>query len=149
MFEVSTSESGTIQLQLSGANLMLAAGDVDRFVRNSPWVLASFRNASELETFIGRFQADFLPHLRRWCEQHHERVRACFVPFAREYLAIFMVTRSKTYDFEFSDPVADLEMDLFEKGWNTCVMQVPLASPESWKSLFDSSQAIQVYGDII
>lgn len=148
-FEVNTSESRAIQLQLNGPDIILAAEDVDRFVRNSPWVTSTYSNVLELGNFIQRFQAEFLVALRQWCAQYQQRVRAGFVPFPSQHLQAFVVSRSKTYDFELSDPIADLEMALFEKGWNAEILQIPLSSPESRRHFFDESESIQFYGDVL
>ncbi|HUY31702.1 MAG TPA: hypothetical protein VMV69_02905 [Pirellulales bacterium] len=80
-------------------------------------------------------------------EVYKHRVRACYVPFPADPLSVFVISQKARYDLDLSDPVADLEMDLFQRNWPVEVLQLPAGSPESSLSFFNPVNCIQVYGD--
>jgi hypothetical protein len=88
-----------------------------------------------------------MPALRGWCDSHSERVRDCYVVPGTACINVFVVTAGARYDFDLSDAVADLEMELFEKKWPADVLQIPDAGAESLQTFFDPERAIQVYGE--
>lgn len=125
---------------------MVMPPDRLRFVNEARLALGGDQNDLGTDSFWKRFEDDFLATVRQWCEQHGERVAACYVPFPRGHLRVFVVSRSATYDFSLSDEITALEMDLFQKHWASDVNQVPLTSAADLEALFSPTASIQVYG---
>ena len=135
-----------IQVQWHGGDIVFTPADEDRFLLGTQSGIAASQSNLASSQFFGTFKADLLPRVRQWCEQHADKVLACYVPFGFEQLTVFAVTRLPRYDFSLSDSIADFEMDLFEADWPVDVRQIPSGSPDTLESFFNSAESIQVYG---
>jgi hypothetical protein len=144
---MSSTYGTAIQVYWEGGHVVITPQDEGRFVRESQWAASVCQSAPAAEPFVERFKTEFLPPLREWCQAHHERIRACYVPFASPHLTVFVITRAGRYDFALSDALSDLGFELFQKNWPAEVLQVPSGSMEDFQSFFDPSSSIQVYGD--
>lgn len=136
--------SGPIQLVLQGPGVAVVLNDRERFKKATLGAVAPCQNGLTADGFWQQFQDQFLATIQQWCRQHVDRVIACYVPFPRDHLQVFFVTRANTYDFRLSDDLAGLEMDLFQMNWPSDINQVPLGSHASF---FDPTASIQVYGN--
>lgn len=139
-----TVDQRPIQLVLEGPQVVVAREDQERFTKKALWVIAACQDGLEAEDFWQQFQNHFLATLYHWCRQHADRVAACYVPFPRDHLQVFVVSLAGKYDFSLSDDLAALEMDLYEKNWPSDINQVPIGSQSTF---FDPAASIQVYGD--
>lgn len=139
-----STEGQPIQLGWDGPKVAVAPGDHDRFVKEVQRAVLVGQNGLAIERFWQQFTDEFLPAIHHWCEEHKDRVAACFVPFPKDHVKVFVVRRSQTYDFTLSDDLSDLEMDLFEKQWPSEILQIPRGYLESY---FDPGASIQIYGN--
>lgn len=141
-----TAAPQAIQPVWTGQNAVVTPPDRARFVKEARWAMNGDQGDVEADSFWKRFEDDFLATVRQWCEEHGDRVAACYVPVPRGHLRVFVVSRSKSYDFSLSDDLTALEMDLFQKNWPSDVNQVPLSSAADLEALFSPTASIQVYG---
>lgn len=139
-----TTAQGPIQLVLEGPHVVVAKKDQERFTNEALQAMRACPNGLEAKNFWQRFQDQFLATVHQWCRQHSDRVTACYVPFPRDHLQVFVVSSAGKYDFSLSDDLAALEMDLFEKNWPSDINQVPFGSQLTF---FNPTASIQVYGD--
>ena len=135
-----------IQVQWHGGDIVFTPADEDRFLLGTQASIVPSQGKLAVGQFVDQFKTDLLPRVRQWCEQHAEKLLACYIPFGFEQLTVFAVTRLPRYDFSLSDSIADFEMDLFEAHWPVEVRQIPSGSPETLDSFFNSAESIQVYG---
>lgn len=142
-----TTVQGPIQLVLEGPHVAVAQEDQKRFTKEALRAMSDCCNGLEAKNFWELFQDQFLATIHHWCRQHADRVTACYVPFPRDHLEVFVVSRAEAYDFSLSDDLAGLEMDLFERNWPSDINQVPRGSRSDLESFFDPTASIQVYGD--
>src|SRR5690348_256648 len=94
-----TSEPQAFQLSWNGPKVALSPEDKDRFIKEAQRAFLVGRNGLAFERFWQQFADDFLPAVHRWCQEHHDRVASCYVPFPRDHAKVFVVTRSQSYDF--------------------------------------------------
>jgi hypothetical protein len=118
--------------------------DQDRVVNEAQRALLASQNGLAAERFWRQFVDEFLTPIHQWCHEHHDRVEACYVPFPKDHLRVFVVRRSQRYDFTLSEGLSGMEMDLFEKGWESEINQIPRGRLEMF---FDPAASIQIYGN--
>lgn len=99
------------------------------------------------ERFWQQFRDEFLSAIHAWCVRHADRVAACYVPFSRDHLRVFVARRSRTFDFSLSDDLTDLEMDLFDKQWPADINQIPNGPATTLAAFFKPAESIQVYAN--
>jgi hypothetical protein len=136
-----------IQLRHDGGQVVITPEDQDRFVRDSGWAVSACQGVFAIEKMLDHFAADFLRRLQAWCEQHRERVSACYVPYPTQEIRVFVISASKSFDFGLSDLISDLEMELASANWKADILQLPSSSPEMLQSFFDPSRSFLVYGN--
>ena len=101
MHDLSTpaAQPGPIQLSWEGAKPVVVPDDVKRFATQSPSLGMAFPPDLAAERFWQQFRDEFLTAIYHWCQQHADRVAACYVPFSRDHLRVFVVRRSPTLIF--------------------------------------------------
>ena len=55
--------------------------------------------------------------------------------------------KASPFDFDLSDAIADLEVDLDSAGWPSGVLQIATGTREELQAFFDREQSLQVYDD--
>src|SRR5487761_1237910 len=135
-----TTEPRPIQLTWNGTKVAVSPEEQDRLVNEVQRTFLASQNGLAFERFLRQFTNEFLPAIHQWCQEHHDRVEACYVPFPNDHVRVFVVRRSNRYDFTLSDDLSDLEMDLFEKQWPSEIIQVPRGYLVTF---FDPAAAIQ------
>jgi len=137
-----------LQLHWNSGKVLVTPQDNDRFVVEAKMAIASCQGVVAFDRFWQQFQEDFLTRLYKWCEQYQSQVRACYVPFPTGAdIPVFVIGSSERFDFNLNDHISDLELELDQVGWRADIVQLPLASPETFSSFFKLSGSIQVYGD--
>ena len=147
MTQILAAQKGPLQLHWSGGQVLVTPEDEDRFVMASRQAISACQSAVLVDRMIGQFRSQFLGKLHQWCMGQQHCVRACYVPYPPRSSAIkvFMLTKAKTFDFELSDAISDLEVELDAEGWPTDILQIAGGSPEEIQSFFDPAQSIQVF----
>jgi hypothetical protein len=138
-----------IHIVWTGGQVVIQPEDNDRFVKSSPWAVDACQSKLAFERYIQDFKSEFLSKLFTWCEEHKDRVQACFVKYPPEgHFQVFVVTTSSQFEFELAEPLSDLEYELTEnRRWPCDILQIPNGSPAKLDSYFRKSESIQVYGD--
>lgn len=140
-------QSAPIQvLNWDDGDVVITPEDEDRFVREAKWAVSACQSALALELFVKKFKQDFLLEVHKWCKKNAEKVQAAFVVPLTNQLQVFVVAKSKRYDFELSDPLSDFEMNLYQNDWPCEILQIPDGSYETLETFFDTEKSIQVYG---
>ncbi len=149
MTQTLTTPKGPVQLHWSGGQVLVTPEDEDRFVMASRQAISACQGAVILNRALSEFMGSFLAKLHQWCMGQRHTVRACYVPFQSPSCAIkvFMLRQSGEFDFELSDAISDLEVELDAAGWPTDILQIAGSSPEEILSFFDPAQSIQVLDD--
>jgi hypothetical protein len=137
---------GPIQLKWEGTTPVITPDVEKRIAQQSGWPGMPFPVDLAAERFWRQFRDEFLTAVHTWCVRHADRVVACYVPFSRDHLRVFVVSRSPTFDFSLSDDLTDLEMDLFDKQWPADINQIP-SGPSVLEAFFKPAESIQVYGN--
>ena len=112
-------------------------------------VVSACQHSLAATRFCEQFRNDFLPKLYAWCDEHRKRVRACYIPVSPTAgcIKVFVVTASAKFDFELSDLIAELELEMDRKTWNCDILQVGVFDQTGLETFFDPQNSIMVYGD--
>ena len=107
------------------------------------------QNQVAVSHVMEHFQKSVLAKLAEWCQSRSASVLACYIPFpfAGTCSKVFIVAKSAKFDFQLSDAIADLEVELDEARWPCDVLQIASGGPEQLQVFFDPEQSIQVFGD--
>jgi hypothetical protein len=145
----SSAVKGPVQLHYKAGQVVITAEDEDRFVMGSFQAVSACQNAIARDRFVAQFRNDFLNRLYNWCRNNSRNVLRCYVPFGSygECIKVFVVNGSARFDFNLSDSIADLELELADAGWPCDILQIASGTPEEIRAFFDPAQSIQVFGD--
>jgi hypothetical protein len=143
-----TTTKGPIHLRYDGGQVVVTPEDHDRFVLASREATVACRNQLAIERFIDDFKGVVLAKLAAWCEEHCDRVSACYVPFpiSGNCIKVFVVAKAAKFDFVLNDSIAELETELAESRWPCDVLQIATGGVEQLHVFFDPEQSIQVFG---
>jgi len=150
MTQMLVSHKGPVQLHYDGGQVVVTPEDNDRFVLAARQAVSACQGAVVVDRLVNQFKADFLAKLHKWCMDHRASVQACYVPYPPSCgcaIKIFIVARGNVLDFDLSDAIADLEVDLDWAGWPSDVLQIATGLPEELQVFFDPEQSIQVCDD--
>lgn len=142
-----TSQPEPIPLHLEGAAPTPTAEEQSSLAQPTLWSGKPYPLDLVEERFWRQFRDEFLTAIHAWCVAHADRVAACYVPFSRDHLRVFVVRRSPTYDFSLGDALTDLESELFEKDWPCEVLPIPASANSTLEHYFKPAESIQVYGN--
>ena len=142
-----TTPDRPIQLHWNGGKVVVTPEDENRFVKEAAWAVSACQSKLAIERYIEQLSAEFFPTVREWCVAHSDRVQAAFVPLPTDHFHVFVVSRSPTYDFELSEPLADLESNLLQKNWPCEVLQIPACDGDALQTFFNPEGSVQVYGE--
>lgn len=129
--------------------VLIRPRDKDLFAMSVEKAIDACEGAAKVESEADRFESEFLSPLNQWCVDHADKIRACYIPVAREAIQVFVVTKSRKFDFEFAEHVAAIEMKLARAGWYVGVSQLPEADDVSLETFFNPEGALQVYADSV
>ena len=133
------------RLSFEDGEVVVTPKDYDVFLINAEKAAEACREAIRLDERISRFKSDLIVPLHEWCIARKDEVQACYIPIAGVHIQVFIVTKSKKFDFDLAEEMAALELGLARAGWRIGVLQLPDAGPESLATFFDSDGALQVY----
>jgi hypothetical protein len=149
MHDVSTPAalSGPIQLHWDGVKVVVMPADQSRLAPRGSWSGLLYPLDLAAERFWRQLAEEFLPAVRKWCEEHQDKVAACYVPLAKDHLKVFVLRKSVGYDFTLSDDVTDLETRLFEMQWPAEILQLPNGPQSTLEAFFKPAASIEVYAN--
>ncbi len=128
--------------------IVLTPDDEDRFVRRCGWVVEAAKLGISRDLWLRELHS-LLTHVRRWAEQHAQRIRRCLATQRDAQIAILVEPDSNHFDFTLSDLLTELDLELAEK-FQACacdVLQVPHRPLEELHELAGKGEMILIYGD--
>lgn len=131
-----------------GKQVVVEPQDEDRFVMTAQSAVKACQDHRRQEEAIRFFKEQFLVPLIQWCLGHQDKVRACYMPFPQGGIQVFILTKSRRYDFAFGKEIADLELSLADVGWRVSVLQIPASDTEDLQTFFKVEGAIEVYAEL-
>ena len=126
--------------------VLITPEDENRFMMESQGAISACQFQMAQRAFLDRFKEKLLPAVHEWCVSHQDQVRACYLTLTGQVMMGFVVSASRSYDFDLSDPVADLEFQLYQDNWPIEVIQIPNGDPDTVQTFFDPERSILVYG---
>ncbi|MEI8374881.1 MAG: hypothetical protein WCJ35_18820 [Planctomycetota bacterium] len=143
------SARGPIQLSYNAGRVVVTPEDQDRFVLASQLAVAACQSAVANEKIAKMFGDEFLCPLHKWCLEHKTHVSQCYVPWERygNCIKVFVVIRSKKFDFVLNDAISELEGQFIDAGWLCDILQITSGTPEELQAFFDPDNSLQVYAD--
>lgn len=134
-----------VRLSYQDGQIMVTPEDQDIFFISAEKATEACREAVKTDERIASFKARFLLPLHQWCENHADRVAACYLPLPTGHIQAFVVTKLTRFDFELSEEIADLERALAKAGWRVGVFQLPKVDDRSLATFFNPEGALEVY----
>jgi hypothetical protein len=134
-----------IHLTYENGEVIVAPADHDAFFLSAVKAAEAYRETVRDEQRVAHFKIAFLQPLRRWCVAHEAEVRACYLGRPARHLRVFIVTKTKRFDFDLAEKMAALELELARAGWRVGVLQLPDADEESLAAFFNPDGALEVY----
>jgi hypothetical protein len=127
--------------------VVLTPDDEDRFVRSCKWVVEASQLGLSRDVWLRELYG-LLSHVQQWAETLADRVKACLAMERDDQIAIFVVPIAGRYDFELSELLTALDLELAEK-FRTCpcdVLQMPDKPLDEIEELSGKGLAILIYG---
>jgi hypothetical protein len=140
-------KKGPVHLRFDDGQVFVTPQDYDKFMIEARPALEALRLAVNVEEWVKNFFADYVPVLHRWCRVRADRIQACYVAFptGRHSLKVIVVV-TDAYDDGLGQEIAQLELELEDKGWPSDIMQLPATSSEDeLQPFFKPEGSIQVY----
>ena len=133
------------RLSFASGELVVMPKDYDLFLICAEKATELHRKLIERDERIRRFMSDLLVPLHEWCVARKGEIKSCHLPIPGIHIQVFIVTKSRKFDFDLAEETAALELGLARSGWRIGVMQLPDTEPESQSPFFDANEALQVY----
>ena len=143
--ETQNGHRGPARLNFDGGEVVVMPKDYDLFFICAEKATESYRKAIKRDERISRFESDLIVPLHEWCVARKDEIKSCHLPIPGIHIQVFIVTKSRKFDFDLAEEMAALELGLARSGWRIGVMQLPDAPPESLAAFFDADGALQVY----
>lgn len=132
----------------STQQVLVVPDDEDRFVTTSREAALACKQHEQSKEWDQQYRA-FLSRIRDWCEEHSTIVSRAYLSVARHGLRVFLVTRTRHYDFSKDALLTALDLGL-AKEYPLCpatVLQIPVTDdPESITSFLSPQSSLQIYG---
>lgn len=105
------------------------------------------RQAMKMQEWREQFYG-LLAAVHQWTELNTLRIESCYISPIEGGLAVFVVPKADTYDFDLADALTDLDLSLAQN-FDLCrcdVLQIPGKSPGRLQTFLDPQQSILIYG---
>jgi hypothetical protein len=130
--------------------VVIALETQDRLLRTCQWAVEACKLGLGRETLLR--ELDSLVHyLRKWAKANSAMISDCFATPREEQIGIYVIPKTAKYDFDLSDKLTKLDLELSEKFRTVpCdVLQVPPLEAERISFLKDKGLMIPLHGDEI
>ncbi len=115
----------------------------DRFVIQEDVAFTLCKNHEISANILKNFHDDFLANVAEWFSERADVLDAGYIPFDSD-LHLFVVSKSRIYDFQLADELSELELDLASRGWNVSTVLLPSASSDQLSTFFDAEGALKI-----
>ena len=130
--------------EVSDKQVVVHPDDDDLFVVAGKNLIRSCRLQSSIELWLKELELA-KNYIRSWCQVRRDKVIAAYLVPRPTRLSLFLVQQSDAYDFDLSDDVTDLDLDL-NKDYNLGNVE-PFQIPAAEVLRFvDLQQADQLHG---
>ena len=152
-------KSTPITLNYAGGRVVVFAEDGDRFMMTARRAARACQQADRLAAAerdrkqwmadaSQRFETELIYAVHKWCEERAGRVAECYLALAGRHLDVYVVGSSDSYDFDLGSETSQLELALFDKGWEIHTRLIPKpTSADELRAHFDLDGALLVYAD--
>lgn len=152
MSESKTQQTNPIHVDARGSErlVVLTPEDEDRFVQTCQWVVEASKLGTSRDVMLREWYG-LLSHVKKWAEQHASLLKQCLAMQRDDQIGIFVVPAKNQYDFELSDLLTELDLEL-AKQFQICrcdVFQMPEKPLDDLEHLTGSGQAILIYAEPI
>lgn len=147
---VAGSQQGPIQLDWreQGRTVVVCPQDEDRFLMTVQDAAEACRPGQEVLRW--RAQLDkLIVYVHEWVKRHVDRVSATYMATADGRLTFFVVPEGTTMDFELSDEIAQLDLEIAHE-FDLCkceVRQIPGRDYAAIATFLDLERAVVLYGN--
>ena len=107
-------------LSFDGGEVVIPPKHYDLLLMCAEKATEMYRNAIKRDERVSRFQTDLLVPLHGWCVARKEKILACYLPIPGVHVQVFIVTKSKKFDFDLAVEMAALELGLARAKGGTC-----------------------------
>jgi len=122
--------------------------DQDIFLISAEKATDACRHSVQRDQRISRFNNELIIPLSVWCNQHRDRLFACYLVMPNSsVLPVYMVGASEKYDFELTDMLGELAGKFKDNGWSVHFSQLPRSDDAELAGYFSLKDSLQVYGD--
>lgn len=138
-----------IQLRFDGkGEVVVTPQDQDRFVMTVQVAVNACRAHNDQVVWREQF-LHFAAAIHDWCKSRASKLRAAYLSVRGSGLAVFILTKEPTFDFEFNREVSALDLELMRK-FPRCpaeLLQMPAVDEQELSGFLDVAGALQIYGD--
>ena len=135
-------------LQEADRPVVITPDDEDRFVKTCRWVVEASKLGLSRDVWLRELHSMF-SRVQRFCDEHQRLVRFCFAYKRDDQIGIYFVPREGKYDFDLSERMTELDIELAEKH-QAClcdVFQIPESSAAQ-RIVELRQEAVIIHGDI-
>jgi len=126
--------------------VLVSPKDEDRFFTTCEKAAWSCQMGDKILRFHERYK-EILTCVRQWIDRNTDQVASCYSAFQDHQLMFFFVPKVGRYDFDLSDKLADLDIDLvtrFEE-FHCETLQIPAATSDTLSTFINTTEAQQLY----
>ncbi len=136
-----------VRLSFRDGELLVTPKDQDIFFISAEKATEACSHVIRQEERVARFTQEFLVPLAQWCEQHKERISACYLTVPQSaVLLVYVIGANEQYDFGLTGMLSELAFWFEEQGWSVHASQIPRCDVEQLSGFFNPEQALQIYG---
>ena len=136
-----------VRLSYEDGQVVVTPQDQDIFLISAEKATEACTEAIKDQERVTRFKSEFILPLAKWCNEHQDRISACFVAFpAATVLPVYVIGATEQYDFDLVPEQIQCADMLEKRGWSAHVSQIPKSVQEELASFFDLEYALQVHG---
>jgi hypothetical protein len=93
-----------------------------------------------------RFEDEFIPSVRDWCQLHADKVCKCYATMHQGYPSVFVIgSAAKRNRTALGQPMADLGTNLKRRGWQCSLLQIPNEHSDHYDAFLELEKAVLVY----
>ena len=135
-----------VHLHFAEGKVLITPDDAKRFRIAVSRAVNALQREEDVDEYRMRFQDEYLPRLHSWCLANHEAVRGCYLGLPTPHgLTVFVVGRSKRFDFVLGSKISEFALELEDDGWSSNIIQITHGEPEELMTYFDPESSLEVY----
>lgn len=120
----------------------------DRFVMSCRRAAEACKLGNSRDVWLEELNSMLL-YVREWARRNESLLEACYAAPREGQIVIFVVPRADHFDFDLSEKLTDLDLEVAEK-FQACpcdLLQIPAKTPEALENFVNLKEAAHIYGD--